>query len=76
MDYKFTSDMEEKLDDIAEGKIKWLKVMKDFYKNFHPSVEKITDNLKELIKKNKKTTYESRRWLFFIGRGTWIRTKR
>lgn len=54
MDYQFTSEMEEKLDDIAEGKIKWLKVMKEFYKDFHPTVEKIKDESKDLVKKNKK----------------------
>lgn len=52
MDYKFTSEMEEKLDEIAEGKVKWLNVMKPFYKDFHPNVEKIKSEMKELIKKN------------------------
>ena len=54
MDYQFTSEMEEKLDDIAEGKIKWLKVMKEFYKDFHPMVDEIKDKSKELVNKNKK----------------------
>lgn len=54
MEYKFTSDMEEKLDDIAEGNMKWLKVMKEFYKDFHPTVEKIKVESVELSKKNKR----------------------
>ena len=54
MDYKFTSDMEEKLDDIAEGKTKWLKVMKAFYKQFHPKIDEISKTVKEFIKQNKK----------------------
>jgi len=41
MDYKFTSDMEDKLDNIAEGKSKWIKVLDEFYKDFHPVVEKL-----------------------------------
>ena len=54
MDYQFTSEMEEKLDDIAEGKTKWLKIMKTFYSDFHPNVEKVKVDIKELIKKGKK----------------------
>jgi DNA topoisomerase-1 len=50
MNYQFTSDMEEKLDNIAEGETQWLSVMKTFYKDFHPIVEKVSGNLKELIK--------------------------
>lgn len=39
MDYKFTADMEEKLDEIAEGNIKYGKIMKEFYDEFKPVVE-------------------------------------
>lgn len=35
IDYKFTAEMEEKLDQIEEGKKKWMPVIKDFYKPFH-----------------------------------------
>jgi DNA topoisomerase-1 len=41
MDYKFTAGMEEKLDDIAESKAKWKKVLEEFYKKFHVVVEKM-----------------------------------
>ncbi|ARF08925.1 DNA topoisomerase IA [Catovirus CTV1] len=41
LDYKFTSNMEEELDVIAEGKKKWYKVLEEFYKEFHPIVEKL-----------------------------------
>lgn len=54
MDYQFTSEMEEDLDKIAEGEKKWLAVMKKFYKDFHPIVEKVKAESKELIKKNTK----------------------
>jgi DNA topoisomerase-1 len=48
MDYKFTSNMETKLDSVAEGKLKMLKLMDDFYsKEFHPIIEKLN---KEKIK--------------------------
>jgi DNA topoisomerase I len=54
MNYQFTSEMEEKLDDIAEGKTKWLSVMKTFYDDFHPVVEKVSSNIKELMKDKQK----------------------
>ena len=31
MDYKFTSEMETKLDDVAEGNLDWTKLMDKFY---------------------------------------------
>jgi DNA topoisomerase-1 len=55
MDFHFTSEMEDKLDEIAEGKLKWLKVMKEFYKDFHPIVENLKIEAKELIKKNTRS---------------------
>lgn len=41
MDYNFTANVEEKFDQIAEGKASWLKMMKVFYKDFEPVVEKV-----------------------------------
>lgn len=35
VDYKFTAKMEEELDEIAEGKLPWQKVMGEFYEPFH-----------------------------------------
>ena len=40
MDYNFTAEVEKKFDDIAEGKTEWTKMMKDFYGDFEPEVEK------------------------------------
>jgi DNA topoisomerase-1 len=51
MDYKFTASMEDELDDIAEGKAKWVKVMDKFYKKFHPVVEKLLSAKKTEIDK-------------------------
>jgi DNA topoisomerase-1 len=39
VDYKFTAEMEEYLDDIAEGKKKWVPVIEDFYEPFHKKIE-------------------------------------
>ena len=41
LDYTFTARVEEKFDDIAEGKLGWTNEMSDFYTNFHPSIEKV-----------------------------------
>lgn len=40
LDYNFTATVEEKFDDIAEGKLKWDNEIKDFYTEFHPEVDK------------------------------------
>jgi DNA topoisomerase I len=41
MDYKFTAEMEEKLDLIASGDLDYINVMKEFYDLFHPNVDKM-----------------------------------
>ena len=40
MDYNFTAEVEKRFDDIAEGKTEWRTMMKDFYNDFEPEVEK------------------------------------
>jgi DNA topoisomerase-1 len=40
MDYNFTAGMEEKLDSIADGKDKWLKVLDAFYAEFKEKLNK------------------------------------
>jgi len=42
MDYNFTADIEERFDKIATGDEQWQKMLADFYKNFHPKVEDVT----------------------------------
>ena len=48
-DYKFTAQMEDKLDDIAEAKRKWQTVIDDFYQPFSKD---LTEKNKELDKKD------------------------
>ena len=43
VDYSFTARVEEDFDDIADGKQDWAKMIADFYKDFHPLVEKSED---------------------------------
>lgn len=39
IDYDFTADMEEKLDQIAEGDVDWVKVLSDFYEPFNQELQ-------------------------------------
>ncbi|MHA6643278.1 type I DNA topoisomerase [Mesorhizobium sp. A623] len=44
VEYDFTADLEEKLDQISDGKLAWKDVLRDFWKDFSGAV----DNTKEL----------------------------
>ncbi|MFM8950127.1 MAG: DNA topoisomerase, partial [Bacteroidota bacterium] len=39
MDYNFTAEVEKEFDDIAEGNIRWVDMLKEFYNPFHKTVE-------------------------------------
>ncbi|MCD7899512.1 MAG: type I DNA topoisomerase [Bacteroides sp.] len=39
LNYNFTATIEKEFDEVAEGEKEWTAIMKDFYKDFHPSVE-------------------------------------
>ncbi len=38
VNYKFTANIEEEFDKIADGKDDWVKIIDDFYKDFHPMI--------------------------------------
>jgi DNA topoisomerase-1 len=40
LDYNFTARVEERFDEIAEGKLPWVEDISEFYQMFHPVVEK------------------------------------
>ena len=40
LDYNFTASVEKEFDEVAEGAVQWTDLMKRFYTQFHPSVEK------------------------------------
>jgi DNA topoisomerase-1 len=44
MDYNFTAFVENELDDIAKGKLKWDKMLKEFYSPFHNKVTHTIEN--------------------------------
>ena len=55
MDYKFTANMEDDLDEIAEGKLDSYNAIKKLYEYMHPIVIKISENiLSNKIETNKK----------------------
>jgi DNA topoisomerase-1 len=43
VDYDFTKRVEDDFDNIADGHQRWNDMIKDFYKDFHPLVEKSED---------------------------------
>ena len=44
MDYSFTANLEDQFDDVAEGKKPWVKVVKNFYNDFHANVTDVSEN--------------------------------
>ena len=46
MDYNFTAKVEQDFDRIAEGEEKWTDMMRQFYKEFEPTVERTTKERK------------------------------
>lgn len=44
LDYHFTANVEKSFDDIAEGKLNWTQMMKDFYNEFNPQVIDVEQN--------------------------------
>jgi DNA topoisomerase I len=49
VDIDFTAEMEENLDKVAEGKIKWKSIIKDFY---NPFIKNLEEKEKSLDKKD------------------------
>lgn len=43
LNFNFTAEMEENLDQVAEGKAEWQKEIGNFYEVFHPEVERAND---------------------------------
>ena len=47
VDYKFTAEMEEKLDNVEEGKEEWVPMIKKFYEPFHKNIQMKEKTLKK-----------------------------
>lgn len=52
MDYKFTAKIEDELDDVAAGKIDWVKTVDSIYKPFHQLIESVEGEA-ERVKKER-----------------------
>ncbi len=48
VDVKFTADMENKLDEIADSKENYVKMLKDFYKPFNDNLLKVQDKIEKV----------------------------
>lgn len=49
VDYAFTASMEAKLDDIAEDKLVWYQVLKEFYEPFVKVVNDAKENMQKIV---------------------------
>ena len=49
IDINFTSHIEEEFDEIAEGKIKWVPVVQEFYAPFSKNLKEKTESVEKLI---------------------------
>ena len=57
VEYDFTADLEEKLDDISGGRVEWKKVLRDFWQQFSAAIDEtkelrvreVLDALNELL---------------------------
>ncbi|WP_455673002.1 type I DNA topoisomerase [Phocaeicola sp.] len=47
MDYNFTASVEKEFDEVAEGEKEWTGMMGQFYKGFHPLVDKTMNTKSE-----------------------------
>ncbi|MBU5254745.1 type I DNA topoisomerase [Tissierella praeacuta] len=45
---EFTAELEESLDEIAEGELHWVKVVENFYKDFELFLKKAEEEIKEI----------------------------
>ncbi|NCU05639.1 MAG: DNA topoisomerase I, partial [Chitinophagaceae bacterium] len=48
MDYGFTAKIESEFDEVAEGKLKWNKMLQEFYKPFKKDVENTIENAERI----------------------------
>lgn len=43
VEYDFTADLEEKLDEVSAGTLSWKQLLRDFWKSFHAATEETKD---------------------------------
>lgn len=55
VDYGFTSDLEQRLDDIAEGERRWVPVMREFYGPFEQRLQAAGSEMRDVKREEIKT---------------------
>ncbi|MEL6659035.1 MAG: type I DNA topoisomerase [Bacteroidota bacterium] len=50
MDYGFTSEIEERFDNVAGGREQWTKMLREFYEPFHDNVQVIIETAERVTK--------------------------
>jgi DNA topoisomerase-1 len=71
VEYDFTADLEEKLDEISDGKLNWKDVLRDFWKDFSAAI----DDIKELrVTDVLDALNEALAPLALPGAGRWLRS--
>ena len=55
LDVEFTAQMEDKLDEIEEEKVGWVRVLKQFYGPFSESLEKAKTNMRDVKREGEMT---------------------
>ena len=43
VDYNFTADLEDQLDEITSGKVEWIEVLNNFWKDFYKNVSEVKE---------------------------------
>ncbi len=55
VDVEFTAGMEEELDNVEEGSVKWKNILIDFYPSFKDSLEKAQKNIEKIKIKDEES---------------------
>jgi len=55
VDVEFTAQMEEKLDEVADGNVRWKSVIKDFYEPFEKNLEEVEEKIGKVEIKDEET---------------------
>jgi DNA topoisomerase I len=58
VDFNFTANMEDELDEIANGKLKWVSVIKSFYAPFEKELSDAQENLQKVVIKSEEVCPE------------------
>ena len=58
VDANFTAEMEERLDEIEDGKQDWIELIDNFYRPFHKDIEKAEEEMEEIEIKDEPAGFD------------------